>query len=62
MFFIYFQITHRYIERRLLVAESCGVLAPYVTVRTKKKNLELNTKKIIELVCKLFTFIRVPNY
>ncbi|XP_035218568.1 RAB11-binding protein RELCH homolog isoform X2 [Stegodyphus dumicola] len=24
------QITHRYVERRLLVAESCGVLAPYV--------------------------------
>lgn len=24
------QITHRYTERRLLVAESCGVLAPYI--------------------------------
>ncbi|XP_042901909.1 RAB11-binding protein RELCH homolog [Parasteatoda tepidariorum] len=24
------QITHRYVERRLLVAESCGVLAPFV--------------------------------
>ncbi|KAG8189556.1 hypothetical protein JTE90_026600 [Oedothorax gibbosus] len=24
------QITHRYMERRLLVSESCGVLAPYV--------------------------------
>ncbi|XP_054716426.1 RAB11-binding protein RELCH homolog [Uloborus diversus] len=24
------QITHKYVERRLLVAESCGVLAPYV--------------------------------
>ena len=26
------QITHKYYERRLLVAESCGVLAPYIPV------------------------------
>ena len=26
------QITHKYPERRLLVAESCGVLAPYLPV------------------------------
>ena len=27
------QITHKHYERRLLVAESCGVLAPYIPVR-----------------------------
>ena len=26
------QITHKHYERRLLVAESCGVLAPYIPV------------------------------
>lgn len=26
------QITHKYIERRILVAESCFALAPYVSV------------------------------
>ena len=26
------QITHKYYERRLLVAEACGVLAPYTPV------------------------------
>ena len=31
--FIYLlQITHKHYERRLLVAESCGVLAPYIPV------------------------------
>jgi len=29
------QINHKYIERRLLVAEACGVLAPFVTVSIK---------------------------
>lgn len=29
------QITHKYAERRLLVAESCGALAPYVMVSFK---------------------------
>ena len=28
------QINHKYPERRLLVAESCGALAPYLPVRT----------------------------
>jgi hypothetical protein len=26
------QISHRHVERRLLVAESCSALAPYVSV------------------------------
>lgn len=26
------QITHKYVERRLLVAEACGALAPYLPV------------------------------
>lgn len=28
------QIGHKYMERRLLVAEGCFILAPYVSVRT----------------------------
>lgn len=30
---VYVQINHKYPERRLLVAESCGALAPYLPVR-----------------------------
>ncbi len=29
---LFSQITHKHFERRLLVAESCGVLAPYIPV------------------------------
>lgn len=29
------QLTHKYVERRLLVAESCTALIPYVSVRFK---------------------------
>lgn len=33
------QISHKYIERRLLVAESCGVLAPYVPAEIRSSLL-----------------------
>lgn len=34
------QINHKYPERRLLVAESCGALAPYLPVRTVHTDLD----------------------
>lgn len=33
------QISHKYYERRLLVAEACGVLAPYTPVSHNLKHL-----------------------
>ena len=32
---IWEQINHKYYERRLLVAESCGVLSPHISVSTQ---------------------------
>ena len=37
MLFPVFQISHKYMERRLLVAEACGALAAYIPVRTPAK-------------------------
>lgn len=33
------QIMHKYVERRMLAAESCFVLAPYVSVSVKSTKL-----------------------
>ena len=39
------QISHKYYERRLLVAEACGVLAPYIPVR----HIHMNTQCVMSL-------------
>lgn len=36
------QLTHKYVERRLLVAESCSALTPYVSVSFKQLKIILN--------------------
>lgn len=36
------QIGHKYVERRLLVAEACGGLAPYLPVNNKLKSCFLD--------------------
>lgn len=48
------KINHKYPERRLLVAESCGALAPYLPVRTLcahriKTGFEVTNKTQLEL-------------
>ena len=40
------QITHKYHERRLLVAECCGALAPYIPV----SELDINCGFVIDCI------------
>ena len=40
------QISHKYYERRLLVAEACGVLAPYTPVSIVEYLLQLVSIKL----------------
>ena len=56
------QITHKHYERRLLVAESCGVLAPYIPVSSLVTYCMLHIAcYMLHVTCYMFNYFCVAE-
>lgn len=54
------QINHKYPERRLLVAESCGALAPYLPVSISRLQIPARESKV-KIWCTMQAFLMILN-
>lgn len=56
-----YQINHKYPERRLLVAESCGALAPYLPVSIDTASTYFASESKVKIRCVMKTSSIILN-